>query len=157
MFSNKHTIPHALSGSDLAAAVSSTELATLDRLATTIQVSAGERIVQVDGFGRECFVVIEGQFEVERDGMTILVGPGSVIGEMALLTLEPRTASVTATTDSTVYVLTRAEFASLLAACPNIARYVLDGAARRAVAAYAPRQQPVDTPRATTQRPAHQN
>ena len=53
---------------------------------------------------------------------------------MALLTLRPRTASVTATTDSSVYVLTPTEFASLLDTCPAIARYVLDGAARRSAA-----------------------
>jgi CRP-like cAMP-binding protein len=41
---------------------------------------------------------------------------------------------VTATADSSVYVLTRAEFATLLDTCPNIAQYVLDGAARRAAA-----------------------
>ena len=62
--------------------------------------------------------------------MTILLGPGAVIGEMALLTLKPRTASVTATTESSVYVLTPTEFASLLDTCPAIARYVRDGAAR---------------------------
>ena len=90
--------------------------------------------MQKNGFGRECFVVIDGQFKVERDDLTILLGAGTVIGEMALLTLKPRTASVTATVDSSVYVLTPTEFATLLDTCPNIAQYVLDGAARRAAA-----------------------
>lgn len=135
MFSSTkvHINPELLA-SELGTSVPVAELETLDRLATPIAVAAGELIVQKNGFGRECFVVIDGQFKVERDDATILLGAGAVIGEMALLTLKPRTASVTATTDSSVYVLTPTEFASLLETCPAIARYVRDGAARRAAA-----------------------
>jgi CRP-like cAMP-binding protein len=132
--SSKIRIHPELLASDLGTSVPVTELETLDRLATPISVAAGEQIVQKNGFGRECFIVIDGQFKVERDDVTILLGPGAVIGEMALLTLKPRTASVTATTDSSVYVLTPTEFASLLDTCPAIAQYVLVGAARRAAA-----------------------
>lgn len=133
-FSSKTRIHPELLASELGVSVPAIELEMLDRLATTIKVAEGEQIVQKNGFGRECFVVVDGQFKVERDDVNVLLGPGSVIGEMALLTLKPRTASVTATTDSSVYVLTPTEFASLLDTCPAIAQYVLDGAARRAVA-----------------------
>ena len=134
MFSTKISLNPELLTSDFGVAVPTVELETLDRLATTITVSSGKQIVRKNGFGRECFVVIDGQFKVERDDVTILLGPGAVIGEMALLTLKPRTASVTATTDSSVYVLTPTEFSTLLDTCPNIAQYVLDGAASRAAA-----------------------
>lgn len=132
--SSKIQIHPELLASELGASVPTIELEMLDRLATTIPVRQGEQIVRESGFGRECFVVVEGQFKVERGDVNVLLGPGSVIGEMALLTLKPRTASVTATTDSSVYVLTPTEFASLLDTCPAIAKYVLDGAARRAAA-----------------------
>ncbi len=132
--SSKPRLSAELLSSDLGTAVPAGELEVLDRLATTIRVAEGDQIVQKNGFGRECFVVIDGQFKVERDDVTILLGAGAVIGEMALLTLKPRTASVTATIDSSVYVLTPTEFASLLDTCPAIAQYVLDGAARRAAA-----------------------
>jgi CRP/FNR family transcriptional regulator, cyclic AMP receptor protein len=135
MFTRKSTIHPALRASDMGAAVPASELETLERLATTIQVRAGEEIMRKNDIGRECFVVIDGQFDVQLDGSRILVGPGSVIGELALLTLKPRSATVTATIDSSVYVLTRAEFATILDACPNLGRYVLDGAVRRAAAA----------------------
>jgi CRP-like cAMP-binding protein len=135
MFSSSKIELHpALLASELGIAAPVEELEVLDRLATPIAVPSGEEIVRKDGFGRECFIVIDGQFRIERNDFTVLVGPGTVIGEMALLTLKPRTASVTATMDSTVYVLTRAEFASLLDTCPAIAQYVLVGAARRAAA-----------------------
>jgi CRP-like cAMP-binding protein len=42
---------------------------------------------------------------------------------------------VTATVDSSVYVLNRSEFATVLDACPKLSRHVLDGAVRRTVAA----------------------
>ena len=135
MFTRKSTIHPALRASDMGVAVPAAELETLQRLATTIQVPAGEEIMRKDGVGRECFVVIDGQFEVQLDDSRILVGPGSVMGELALLTLKPRTATVTATIDSSVYVLTRAEFATIVDVCPNLGRYVLDGAVRRSTAA----------------------
>jgi CRP-like cAMP-binding protein len=132
--SNKIELHPALLASELGIAAPIEELEVLDRLATPIAVPSGEQIVRKNGFGRECFIVIDGQFKIERNDLTVLVGPGAVIGEMALLTLKPRTASVTATTDSRVYVLTPTEFGALLDTCPAIAQYVLVGATRRAAA-----------------------
>ena len=63
-------IHSALLASDLANAVPVAELETLDRLATTIWLDAGEQIVAKNGFGRECFVVIDGEFKVERDDLS---------------------------------------------------------------------------------------
>ncbi len=111
------------------------ELEELERLATTIHIAAGEEIMHADDSGRECFVVIDGQFEIQLGDQSLNVGPGAVIGELSLLTLKPRTASVTATVESSVYVLNRAEFATLLDVCPKLARFVLDGAVQRTVAA----------------------
>jgi CRP-like cAMP-binding protein len=135
MFTRKHTIHPSLLASELAVTVPVGELEQLDRLATTLHISAGEEIMHLDQFGRECFVVIDGEFSVDLGDHSISVGPGAVIGELALLTLKPRTASVTATVDSSVYVLNRAEFATLLDTCPKLSRYVLDGAVRRTAAA----------------------
>lgn len=135
MFTRKHTLPAALLASDLGAAVPVSELEELERLATTIHIAAGEEIMQADASGRECFVVIDGQFEIQLGDQSLNVGPGAVIGELSLLTLKPRTASVTATVESSVYVLNRAEFATLLDLCPKFARFVLDGAVQRTVTA----------------------
>ena len=133
MFTRKHTLPAALLASDLAVTVPVSELETLDRLATTIQITAGEEIMHADESGRECFVVIDGAFEIQLGHNTVTVGPGAVIGELSLLTLKPRNASVTATVDSSVYVLNRDEFATVLDVCPKFSRFVLDGAVQRTV------------------------
>jgi len=133
MFTRKHILPAALLASDLAVTVPVSELEALDRLATTIQIAAGEKIMHADAFGRECFVVIDGEFEIQLGDHTVTLGPGAVIGELSLLTLKPRTASVTATVDSSVYVLNRAEFSTVLDVCPKFSRLVLDGAVQRTV------------------------
>ena len=135
MFSRKRIIHPSLLASELAVTVPVSELETLDRLATKIQISTGEEIVRAQQFGRECFVVIDGEFRVDLGGSEVIVGPGAVIGELALLTMKPRTASVTATADSSVYVLNRSEFATALDACPKLSRHVLDGAVQRTAAA----------------------
>ena len=135
MFTRKRTLHPSLLASELAVTVPAAELEQLDRLATTLHISAGEEIVHLDEFGRECFVVIDGEFSVNLGDHSIPVGPGAVIGELALLTMKPRTASVTASVDSSVYVLNRAEFATVLDTCPKFSRFVLDGAVRRTAAA----------------------
>ena len=135
MFTRKRTLDSALLASDLAVTVPVSELEQIDRLATTLHIAAGEEIVRAEAFGRECFVVIDGEFSVDLGDQSINVGPGAVIGELALLTLKPRTASVTATVDSSVYVLNRSEFATVLDNCPKFSRAVLDGAVRRTLAA----------------------
>ncbi|HUS42406.1 MAG TPA: cyclic nucleotide-binding domain-containing protein [Ilumatobacteraceae bacterium] len=135
MFTRKRTIHPSLLASELAMTVPVSELEQLDRLATILHIRAGEQIMHLDDFGRECFVVIDGEFSVNLGDHSVPVGPGAVIGELALLTMKPRTASVTATVDSSVYVLNRAEFATALDVCPKLSRFVLDGAVRRTVAA----------------------
>jgi CRP-like cAMP-binding protein len=135
MFTRKRSLHPSLLASELTATVPVGELEQLDRLATTLTIRAGEEIMHRDDFGRECFVVIDGEFSVNLGDHVIPAGPGAVIGELALLTLKPRTASVTATVDSSVYVLNRAEFATVLDTCPKFSRLVLDGAVRRTVAA----------------------
>jgi CRP/FNR family transcriptional regulator, cyclic AMP receptor protein len=135
MFTRKHTVHPALLASDLAVTVPVSELEQLDRLATTLSIPAGEEIMHADDFGRECFVVIDGEFRVQLGDTEITVGPGAVIGELSLLTLKPRTASVTASVDSSVYVMNRSEFATVLDTCPRFSRYVLDGAVQRTAAA----------------------
>jgi CRP-like cAMP-binding protein len=131
MFTRKRIIHSALLNSELALTVPAGEFQALDRLATKIQIGAGEEIVRADDFGRECFIVIDGEFEIGLDDGTVTVGPGAIVGELALLTLKPRTASVTATVDSSVYVLNRAEFATVMDVCPKLSRQILDGAVRR--------------------------
>jgi CRP-like cAMP-binding protein len=56
---------------------------------------------------------------------------GDFFGEIALVTQMPRTASVTATTDVRVLVVTERDFAALLKHSPEVGRGVAEALAER--------------------------
>jgi CRP-like cAMP-binding protein len=103
------------------AGCSSRELERLDRLGTLVDVRAGKILTREGEVGRECFVVLDGTAVVHREGRPIgEIGPGSIVGELALLDNTLRNATVVATTAMRVLVLDVREFDQLLAAAPSI-------------------------------------
>lgn len=75
--------------------------------------------------GHEMYIVDEGRFAVDalvagRLVRLAEVGPGAVFGEMALLTGNPRSATVTATTEGVVWALRRDDFESLVRLHPQL-------------------------------------
>jgi CRP/FNR family transcriptional regulator, cyclic AMP receptor protein len=112
------------------------ELQTIGRLCTPMSVDDGFVLTTQGGPGGECFVIGAGEATVTIDGRAVAeVGPGEPVGEMSLLDGGRRTATVTATTPMSVYVLSRAEFTSLLAQNPTIDRKIMTILARRLRAA----------------------
>jgi NTE family protein len=92
------------------------------------------------------YVVRRGRLEVEAGGAPLReLGPGAVLGELALLTGENRSASVRARRDSTVLEVPRAAFEELLATHPSASRLVLAQVAERlrTAGATTPMQRPV--------------
>jgi CRP-like cAMP-binding protein len=86
-----------------------------------VRVKAGERFISQGDDGDNCYMIREGTCIVttEKDGVTYGISRlrvGDIVGEMALLTGEPRTADVHAETDMTLWSLPRQEFDSL---CEN--------------------------------------
>lgn len=82
---------------------------------------AGDRIIRKGEIGEEFFIIQEGTAKVhdigKRDGQFIEqpIGPGDFFGERALLTGEPRNASITATSDKCMCLsLGRDEFKVVL-------------------------------------------
>jgi len=62
-------------------------------------LDAGETLVEQGDEGRELFLILDGIVDVEVDGEEVAeLGPGTLLGEMALLEGGKRTASVYATT-----------------------------------------------------------
>ncbi len=73
------------------------ELARINALATPVQVSGGETLVDQGDPGTYCYAVIEGSAVVYANGEYMAtIGAGSTIGEMALIDHRPRTATVVA-------------------------------------------------------------
>lgn len=111
------------------------ELARVDRLITPVDLKAGEALTTEGAGGRQAFIVISGHAEVTIAGRLVaIVGPGEVVGEMALLDHRPRTATVTAVESMRAFVVDPRSFACLLAE-PGIARKVLDAEVSRLRAA----------------------
>lgn len=135
MFRRIDPVPAALKESELASLIPRRELQILERLGTMVTMPAGRVAIREDEVGRECMVIVEGTFTVTKHGEPLaLLGAGDVVGEMALFTNRPRTATVTAENDSVVYAFSRREFASVLDNCPTLAVIVRSDAAERSEA-----------------------
>ena len=86
----------------------------IERLARALvpeTASAGDVVIRQGDAGDRVYFIESGSVEVTRDGRHIAhLGPGEVFGEIALLRAVPRTATVTATSDSAFQTLTREVF-----------------------------------------------
>ncbi|NNC78803.1 MAG: cyclic nucleotide-binding domain-containing protein [Acidimicrobiales bacterium] len=91
-------------------------------------ITSGERLMSRGEPGDSLYLVRHGRLRTsitdDRDITTTLgeIGKGEVVGEMALLTDQNRTADVDALRDSSLYRLSAEAFADLLAAQPELIR-----------------------------------
>jgi CRP-like cAMP-binding protein len=112
------------------------ELVELSRCATPVDIAAGTKLTIEGTLGRQALIMIDGTASVYRDDEKIAtIKAGELIGEIALLTGEVRTATVVADVDSTVYALSPRDFSSLLARCPGLEKQVTTLAVRRMTSA----------------------
>jgi MFS family permease len=97
---------------------------------TSAEVPAGEAVIRQGEQGDAYYLIAAGQFDVVRDGRLLRrCGRGEGVGEIALLHAVPRTASVVARTDATVYKLAREPFLTAVlghAATERQARTIAD-------------------------------
>lgn len=107
------------------------ERGEIERLADSIEATtfvAGQELVRQGDEGRSLFVVAEGIVDVYLAQPGIAepllvnrVGAGQIFGEMSLLTHEPRSASVVASTSVLAYEIKQEHFEQVLASRPAIA------------------------------------
>jgi NTE family protein len=111
----------------------------LERLAATatvVRVRGGDAVFYEGDKGDCLFVVAAGRLEAvaPRDGVEELVTvlhPGDVLGELAVLTSEPRAATVRARRDTTLVRLGGDDFRALLTGTPELALAVTGVLARQ--------------------------
>jgi CRP/FNR family cyclic AMP-dependent transcriptional regulator len=112
--------------------LSKKQLRLISQLATELEEPAGTVLIQEGKTGHEFIVVIEGEIEI-RQGERLIGehGPGSYVGEIALLEHRPRTATVVAKTPVKLEVIGQREFAGLLQEVPELSEQVKATAAQR--------------------------
>jgi CRP/FNR family transcriptional regulator, cyclic AMP receptor protein len=108
------------------------ELEEIAHLADEIDLREGKEMTRQGSPGREFFVLLEGEAQVEKDGRVInQLSGGDFFGEIALVDDSPRTATVTATTPVRALVITDRSFRRLLKDQPEIQSKVLAALAAR--------------------------
>jgi CRP-like cAMP-binding protein len=129
---SQDTKVQALKGVPLFAGLSRKELVQLERVCEDLEVEPGRVLCKEGEIGHEFFVLVDGKVQVVRKGRRVatLTG-GDFLGEIALVTELPRTATVTVETPVRLFVLTRREFDAVLDRNPKVERKVLRALARR--------------------------
>jgi CRP/FNR family transcriptional regulator, cyclic AMP receptor protein len=95
-------------------------------------VRSGEAVFRRGDPGDVMFVVLEGSIDVSVDGRTIeRLGPGSVLGEMALVDDAPRSADAIARVDSRLGPVDREWFVSMIEHAPRFGLHVMSVMAGR--------------------------
>ena len=111
------------------------ELRLIGQLADEVDLPAGKTLTKEGTRGREFFVLLEGGAEVSRRGRVIAsVGGGDFLGEIALVTDVPRTATVRTTSPVRALVITDVAFRELLRTSPRIQTKILEAVATRLAA-----------------------
>lgn len=102
------------------------ELAELAAHCAPADVSEGWAFIIEGMLGDTCYLILEGQVRVSREGQTLAhLGPGHLVGEVALLEQRSRTATVCAETPVRLLCMDAAEFNGWLNDRPELRRRFL--------------------------------
>ncbi|WP_436793220.1 Crp/Fnr family transcriptional regulator [Actinospongicola halichondriae] len=102
------------------------ELKKVRALAEDVSADAGAVLMEQGDVGQEAFVICAGQAGVYVGGNRVAtIGPGSAVGEMALLDKRPRSATVRALTDLELLSFKTKPFQDLLETMPKAAGRVI--------------------------------
>lgn len=113
------SVMNLLKHADIFSLLTEDELQLLALRVKRIEYGAPERVVVQGSSGSSMYIVESGKLAVlleEKDGTHLNIaklGPGSIFGEMSLLTGAPRTATVQAITDVVAYEITKDDLHSI--------------------------------------------
>jgi CRP-like cAMP-binding protein len=108
------------------------ELREIAAVADEVVVPAGYVLTKEGAAGKELVVIVEGAAEVRRRGRKINeLGSGDFLGEIALISGSPRTATVRTTQPTHALVLTGQAFRRLVKTIPSMQLKVLEALVRR--------------------------
>ena len=108
------------------------ELQEIAALADEVAIPEGRKLTSEGATGKEFVVIVQGAADVRRRGRKVnALRSGDFLGEIALITGAPRTATVTTTMPTRVLVITAQAFRSLLRRTPSLQLKVLEALAER--------------------------
>jgi CRP/FNR family cyclic AMP-dependent transcriptional regulator len=115
------------------AGLSRRSLERIARIAKDVELRPGQVLIEPRAKGSGMFVLLEGAVVVGTRGKRRReLGPGDIVGELALLTADAqRTARVRATTPVRCLAIARGDFRRILTDEPRVAIQVLETVAAR--------------------------
>lgn len=90
-----------------------------------VSFARGDVLMRVGDVEDWMFVIVDGSAQVLRPDRLVELGPGSVVGELAVLDPQPRSATVTASTSLTAFRLSKAAFDEAVRTRPEVALGVI--------------------------------
>jgi len=97
------------------------ELAAIAAEADELDVPAGRDLTREGERGREFMIIVDGEADVRKKGRKVnTLYDGDFVGEIALLTDAPRTATVTTTVPTHLLVLTDRAFRRAVTVAPTV-------------------------------------
>lgn len=102
-----------------------------------LEYPAGTVIAVEGDQGTQMYVVMKGEVAISIHGRNMAVaGPGEIVGEMALINSNVRSATVTAKTDCRLALIDQTSFNALLRHVPDFSLYVMQVLTERLKNAY---------------------
>jgi len=97
------------------------ELKDVAAIADELQLAAGRKLTTQGAPGQEFVVLASGSADVYKHGEKVAtIGAGDFVGEVALLTGRPRSATVVVTSPALVLVIERHRFLELVDRLPGV-------------------------------------
>ena len=117
----------------LFARMSEAELARCAALGEPVDAEPGAILIDQGDVGVECFLVLEGEAGIFASGQHVAtIGPGTVVGEMALIGHRPRNATVVAQSAMRLLAFNIPSFNRLLDEMPVAQKYIYETLEARA-------------------------
>ena len=116
-----------LQGAELFKQVPVQDLVVIAQLSHEVTFKSGERFIKAGDKGDCLYIIATGSasIELESHGQIAVSRQGDVIGEMAIISSNPRAASGVALTDITALQITHADFWALMEENPAVTLGVL--------------------------------
>jgi len=107
--------------------ISDTVISELSELVTELSIKKNKTLFYKGETGNSAYIIVNGLMKVHDNDFTIAqLGEGNIVGEMAIISSEPRTATITALKDSLLIKIEKKDFYGLLNTQNMVVRNSID-------------------------------